>query len=547
MSHDHDAKNNGLDRRFEGLLAEIDRLKRERADLELIIETTTEHSDQIEDDLMAQVEAAIRHSERQFRLICDTIPVAVIVFHEADESIRYANPPAARLTGLRLDWLLRHHFSDFWDSPEWERLSQALQRNLALADMELTGRRADGEPFRCLAATQPLIFHGEPCVLAAIHDVTERYALEARLRKAQKLEAVGTLAGGIAHDFNNVLAAIQGHLFLAQSQFGEPDQQRSLDAMEKAVFRAGDMVRQLLVFCRQTEKAPRPVKISELVDEVVELMRPVLASAIAVEKSVQPPEIRAMVDTAQFHQLLVNLLVNARNAMEERRDGRVKIEIGSVEIGPDEDPDLSPGRWVELAVRDNGSGMPEAVRERIFEPLFTTRRDQEGTGLGLAVVQGIVQAHGGSIRVESEPGAGTAFFVRFPPETKDGETRALPPGKRRRVLVVDDEHFFLDIAREMLDYLGYEIQTEREPARALEQVRERSFHLAILDLKIPEMDGFQLAAEIRKAQPALPLILATGYRDDLNREAAAAAGFSEVIQKPITVDRLKKAVQRAIG
>jgi len=369
---------------------------------------------------------------------------------------------------------------------------------------------------------------------------TRRSQLEMQLRQSQKREAIGTLASGIAHDFNNVLTAIMGHAQLLQEECPGPLQMRALEILQ-AGGRARDVVRQLLTFARSTGQEHRPVRLQQVVAEALQLMRASLPASVALESSIDSGTAMVLADQGQMHQVVINLVSNAAAALLGRA-GDVAVQLGNLE-----------GR-VRLRVTDDGVGMTPEVLERIFEPFFTTRATGEGTGLGLAVVQGIVQDHGGQIYVRSGPGKGTTVDVELPAASVDRVEYVEPltevaPGAGERLLVVDDEPVIARVVSEQLRRLGYHVTAVNDPEEALELLAEEpdEFDLLLTDLQMPGMDGVELAARVGRLRPDLPVVLSTGNRWSVPASTARAAGIREIVDKPFRLEELARAVRAALG
>ncbi|MFZ0930021.1 MAG: PAS domain S-box protein [Syntrophobacteraceae bacterium] len=377
-------------------------------------------------------------------------------------------------------------------------------------------------------------------------DITESKRLTSLLNQAQKMEAIGTLAGGIAHDFNNILMPIIGYSELSLNAV--PKGSRLHHNIEQILLsgnRASELVKQILTFSRKTEQERRPVQVSLLVKETLKMLRSTLPSTIRIRRDIDEGAIYAttMADPTEIHQVLMNLCTNAAHAMREK-GGVLSINLKNVDIDSaaiSEVPDLAPGPYLRLTVADTGHGMDEAVRQRIFDPYFTTKGPAEGTGLGLALVYGIITSLSGGISVFSEPGQGATFAVYFP-RTKTLQapmveaSEPLPTGKGL-VLVVDDEQPIVDMLKEMLVSLGYDVAERYSSYDALQAFRARpgSFDLVITDLTMPHMTGIDLAREILKTRRDIPIILCTGFSDTVDENRTKLLGIKGFLMKPIAL------------
>jgi signal transduction histidine kinase len=389
----------------------------------------------------------------------------------------------------------------------------------------------------------------------SFRDLTERRQLEAQFRQAQKMESIGLLAGGIAHDFNNILSAIYGNLCLAQMEAAnQPEVLELLGNISDAAKRAGDLVKQILTFSRQNKQEREPLKLNSVVPEALKLLRASMPATIRIEPELtDTPTVLA--NATAIHQVVMNLGTNAWHAMRDQ-PGTLRLDMHVLEV--DEDfaaahPGLHPGRYVRLSISDTGHGMDAATVERIFEPFFTTKPVGEGTGLGLAVVLGIMQSHDGAITVHSEPGQGTTFHLFFPVFAAaatpiENAAPAIPRGQGEHILFVDDEAVLADVGRKMLERLGYVVTAKTSAQEALAAVRAQpgAFDLVVTDLTMPGVDGLKLGAQLLQAQPRLVMLLSTGYSGVITPEAARELGFRGLLVKPATARALGEAVHRAL-
>jgi len=396
-----------------------------------------------------------------------------------------------------------------------------------------------------------------------IEEITERKkaehthaSLEAQLRESQKMEAIGTLAGGIAHDFNNILGAILGNVELARQDAAANWQALvSLDEIQKAGYRARDLVQQILSFSRRQTTARRVMALAPVVEESVRLLRATLYGGMQIDCRYAADTPAVVADPTQVQQVLLNLGTNAAHAMQGR-PGSIDIQVECIaldEIAAQHDLNLRPGRYARIVVRDAGHGMDSATLRRIFEPFFTTKPVGEGTGLGLPVAHGIMQAHDGAIIAHSEPGTGSRFELYFPradeaPVTGHAVTDAAAAGegRGRHILYIDDDEAQVYMIKRMLERWGYRVSTYIEQREALVALRAGNiqFDLVVTDFHMPGMSGVEVARAIRDAQPDLPVIVVSGYITDALRTQAAAAGVRELIAKTQVVEELRDALQR---
>ncbi|NLJ28977.1 MAG: response regulator [Deltaproteobacteria bacterium] len=405
-------------------------------------------------------------------------------------------------------------------------------------------------------------------VLAAIEvveDVTERMLaqeekvkLETQLRQAQKMEAIGTLAGGIAHDFNNILGIISGYTDLTMLDMLEGSREmEQLECIRKAVYRAKELVQQILTFSRQREEELIPLRVSSLVKEALKMLRATLPSIIDIRWNIQASESEDLIlgYPSQIHQVLMNLCTNASHAIGDQA-GIIDVNLSRIQWEQEDSArplELNQGYYLELTVSDTGCGIDPKIMDRIFEPYFTTKEAGVGTGMGLAVVHGIVKNHGGAITVESEPGKGSSFHVFFPAlkdkGKHDGEMPLEPiPTGKECILLVDDEAALGQVAEKMLKHLGYEVVNRTSSIEALEAFRANpgKFDLVLTDRTMPQMTGMVLAREILKIRPDIPIILCTGFSDTLTQGKAAASGIREIVLKPFLLNDMARAVRHVL-
>ena len=386
-------------------------------------------------------------------------------------------------------------------------------------------------------------------------DVTEKWQLEKRLAQAQKMEAIGTLAGGIAHDFNNILSAIIGYTELSLIDIPNGSAlQNNLQQVLKAGGRAKELVRQILAFSRQRESELVPVKISLIVNEALKLLRATLPATIKIRHNIKS-HLSVLTDPTNIHQILMNLCTNASFAMQAE-GGVLEVSLNDADLDADfarQHPDVKPGKFIRLMVKDTGCGMTPEATERIFDPFFTTKKVGEGTGMGLSVVHGIIKSHGGTIIVESSPGKGSAFSVFLPAiatEVADQANQAqLVITGNERILFVDDEDFQADIGKRMLERLGYRVTTRTKSLEALDLFRQTpdGFDLVITDMTMPDMTGDVLARKLISIRPDIPIIVCTGYSERINPDIVKEIGIKEMALKPVVMKDIAQMIQRVLA
>jgi PAS domain S-box-containing protein len=372
-------------------------------------------------------------------------------------------------------------------------------------------------------------------------DITERTKLSEQLQQSQKMEAMGTLAGGIAHDFNNILAAIMGYTEMSIDETPQDSLVRhNLGQVLVASLRARDLVKQILAFSRKGEKERIPVQLSSLVKETSKLLRASIPATIEIKQKIMTSAL-IMADPIQIHQVLMNLSTNASDAMLDT-GGVLEIEVCESAVAEKmyvHDQVLLPGKYVRISVKDTGCGIAPEVIGRIFDPFFTTKAVGKGTGMGLAVVHGIVHSHGGALTVKSTKGRGTTFELFFPMVeqavcTQEAPEAALPLGNET-ILFVDDEKILRDVVTQMIESFGYTVVSLKSGMEALEifQKDPQRFDLVVTDQSMPKMTGYDLSKKLIEIKPGIPVILCTGYSETVSLEKAKNAGIKEFIMKPI--------------
>jgi PAS domain S-box-containing protein len=426
----------------------------------------------------------------------------------------------------------------------------------APSSYEARGLRKDGARKEVQVWETEIDYQGEPALLGFVLDISEAKALRSQLLQSQKMEAIGTLAGGIAHDFNNLLFPILVNTEMILENL-PPDSplNRPMTRVFKACERAIDLVKQILVFSRKEERELSPVRLTPLIDDSLRLLRSSLPATIEMRQHLDSTNDTVLADLTQIQQVLINLVTNASHALGDREG---VIDISLCEVDGDEargvlPPNLGPGPYLQLTVKDNGHGMDAATKERILDPYFTTKKPGEGTGLGLAVVHGIVKRHKGAITVESEPGKGSSFHIFLPraegvalKETRDSVP--LPLG-RERILLVDDEAEIVATLKQMLESLGYRVTAFTGSAAALETFRTQpeDFDLVITDQTMPHLTGEELAGKMLGLRPDLPIILCTGFSEAVFPEMAGDMGIREIIIKPISTRVMAETIRRVLA
>ena len=501
--------------------------------------------------------AALRASEEQYRALFENTPYPMWVFDLETHRLLAVNSAAIAHYGYRREEFLALKIEDL-RAPED---IPALEQHLATkeAGYHTTGpwrhRKKDGTLIEVQTSGHEITFAGRRAELVVIDDVTERKRLEEQFRQAQKMEAVGRLAAGVAHDFNNLLTAILGttDLMIEDLPADDPDREGLLD-IRGAAERAAVLTRQLLTFSRQQVVSPRMLRLNELITDLVKLLRRLLGEDVTIASALAPDCGAVKADPGQLEQVLVNLAVNARDAMPN--GGRLTIETKNVDLDadyPTERVMIPAGRYVMLAVTDNGTGMDAQTNARIFEPFFTTKPVGKGTGLGLATVYGVVQQSGGYIWLYSELGHGTSFKIYLPrvdadgPQPAEEEQRASALDGSETVLVAEDEEAVRLIIAKALEARGYRVLSARDGTEALELAAGHGrIDLLVTDVVMPDMNGRELSRRFTEARPNLRTLYLSGYTDDAMLHRGVLQEGVAFLQKPFSLGALARKVRDVI-
>ncbi len=510
-----------------------------------------------------EAEAELRKSELLKGSILKT-SVDCIIATDQEGTIIEFNPAAEKTFGFAKDEIIGKKLSDTI-IPEsqrekhlkgWTEYLKTGKAPVLDKRIELTAVNAKRIEFPVEITITKTTLEGEIIFTGFIRDITEQKALLHQLQQSQKMESIGTLAGGIAHDFNNILSAILGYTQLSQMNISEEQTVLGyLGQVEFACNRAKELIKQILAFSRKGEIEKKPVDIALIIKEALKLLRASLPTTIEIRQNIQSNLGTVLADPTQIHQVLMNLCTNASHSMRQE-GGILNVSLEIITFDQDQKvyyPDLKPGEYFKLSVSDTGCGIPPDVLPRIFDPYFTTKEVGEGTGLGLSVVHGIVQSHGGAIDVKSRLHVGTTVHVYFPclqkeiTEPRKLKTKLLPRGTEK-ILFLDDEKDLVEIGSKMLSELGYSVETRLDPLEALAVFRDNPdrFDLIITDMTMPKITGEKLANEILKIRSDIPIILCTGFRQELTARQLSAIGIKMVIMKPLTVTELAKAVRNVL-
>ena len=503
-------------------------------------------------------ESARKESEEKYRSVLETSPDPIIAY-DMEGKVTYLNSSFTNTFGWTLEELIDKK-TDYVPTEEWPRTAEMLRRiqkgknfsgfmtkrftkNGSIVDINMSAANWTDSRGRLVGS------------VITLRDITEQKKLETHRRYTQKMEAIGRLAGGIAHDFNNILGGIFGFTQLAKINTStNPKVQQYLDQIFAASQRAKKLVQQILTFSRQTTSEKIPCDISLAIKEALKLLQASLPATIEIRDNIKSNLGLVKADQTQIHQVLMNLCTNAFQAMK-KDGGLLEVLLAPVVLEKSDVSlfqDLEPGQYMKLTVSDTGCGMEPEMIEHIFEPYFTTREAEEGTGIGLATVHGIVKEHGGTINVYSEPGAGTSFHVLLPcieaTQTEEMQTIESLPTGAESILLVDDEKSLADSGKLLLESLGYGVKSVTDPLQALEIFKDdpAKYDLIITDMTMPKMTGYQLAQEITNIRFNIPIILRTGLGKTMTLEEAARVGIKTILVKPLTLQDIAVSVREVL-
>jgi PAS domain S-box-containing protein len=508
---------------------------------------------------------ALQQSEERLRIVFETFPDPVTIIQAEDGRCIDINSAFTRVTGWTYDEVVGKTAADLdiWHDPQArQKMIAGITEHGKVENLEARFRLKDGRLITALMSATLIILRNKPHILTITRDISElkaaqqeREQLRTRLIQAQKMEAIGTLAGGIAHDFNNILGAIIGYAEMALYDTQKDSMEHyNIEQVLKAGHRAKDLVKQILAFSRRSEQDKKIIFLTPIIKEVLKLLRASLPTTIEIRQNIEPNLDAIFADPTQIHQVMMNLCTNSAHAMGDK-GGILEINLHNVNLDTKAAaryPELNPGPYVKLSVSDTGCGMDFATKQRIFDPYFTTKEQDKGTGMGLAVVHGIVKGHGGSIHVESAVAEGTRFDILFPvikrkaiSETE--ELKALPTGNET-ILCVDDEQSLIELGKNMLKKLGYRVEARTLPVEAIELFKTApdTFDLVISDMTMPTMTGVSLAKKLMQIRPEIPVIICTGYSEQIDESRAKELGIRGFLMKPFTIRELSKTVRKVL-
>ncbi len=499
-----------------------------------------------------EISRALQESETKYRSMMDSMKDAAYIC-SSDFRIEYSNPAMIKRIGRDAFGEICHKAIYGMDEKcSWCTMDKIGE--LKCIEYEMADPRT-GHAY--LVSNSPITHpDGEISNLTVFRDISEIKIIEENLRQSQKMESIGTLAGGIAHDFNNILGIIIGNTELAMEDV--PKWNPSYDNLEEiktAGLRAKNIVRQILSFSRKSDQSLQPIEIASVIKDSLKFLRSTIPTTIEIQQVILTQGEMILADPTQINQIMMNLCINASHAMEQT-GGILTVNVENIildDTSTKDYPGLSSGQHVKIMVKDTGPGISPEIIKRIFDPYFTTKELGKGSGMGLAVVQGIVQNHNGAIQVESKPGKGAVFSALFPVVENRSkivvETTEDSFHGTETILFVDDEAPIVKLCMRMLEGLGYKVETEMNPARALDLFKSKPdrFDLVITDMTMPQMTGVKFAEEIMKIRSDIPVIICTGYSSLINEERAKLLGIAAYVMKPIMKTEMSKTIRKVLA
>ncbi len=502
-------------------------------------------------------EQTLRENEEKFRNFTEQAFVGAFIIQ--DETFQYVNPKFAEIFGYTPEECLDQMRFQRLVHPEdqvkvQEQVRRRIHGEIKSVQHSFRGIKKTGEIINVEVYGASLIYKGKPAAIGTLMDITKGLQMEKLLAQSQRMEAIGSLAGGIAHDFNNILFPIIGlsELFL-EDLAPQSLQYENVNEILKAGKRGRELVKQILAFSRQSEREIVPARMQSILKDALKLCRASIPSNIEIKQDIESTCGLVRADASQIHQVAMNLITNAYHAVEPN-SGKIFVSLKETVLDPQDltdtaDRSLHLGRYALLTVSDTGCGIDPAIMNKIFEPYFTTKPKGKGTGLGLAMVYGIVKEHGGEVRVHSKIGEGSTFQVYLPLMGKVDETvlvqESFHEGGHERVLLVDDEEAVVALERKILERLGYRVTSRTSSLDALEvfRAKQEDFDLVISDMTMPDMTGDQLVRELKAIRADIPVIICTGFSERISHEKAEVMGISAFLMKPVLKSEMAELIR----
>ncbi|MCP4159038.1 MAG: PAS domain S-box protein, partial [Deltaproteobacteria bacterium] len=479
---------------------------------------------------------------------------SIIATCDFDGILTFINPLFFKKTGYNPEEVIGKHFPQIWSIGEcYEEIMNMLSKK-GKWEGELKINKKDGSKIDVQVSAATIFDENQNPIglMSSSIDITERKNLEEQLRQAHKMESIGTLAGGVAHDFNNLLYMIMGNTELALEDIPEWNPvHKNLKEVKSATLRAAGIVKQLLNFSRKTDQDLKPIGAVTVIKDALKFLRSTISSTVKFKLNLPDTDIPMQGDPVQINQIMMNLCTNASQVMQDT-GGTIKIDVETVMLNEEDCDDctnLSAGNHIKITVKDSGPGIAPDIIDKIFDPYFTTKGLAEASGMGLAVVHGIVKNHDGVISVDSNPGQGACFEILLPvidelPEPEIEVKEYISHGSES-ILFVDDEESIANMTGKTLERLGYQVETQLNPVKALElfKLKPESFDLVITDMAMPQMTGVNFAEKLKEIQPDIPVIICTGHSAVIDEEKAKLLELDGFVMKPVSKSKIAKAIR----
>ncbi|BBO80518.1 hypothetical protein DSCO28_10840 [Desulfosarcina ovata subsp. sediminis] len=504
-----------------------------------------------------QAEEAIKENENKFHHLFDFSPQAIALTEVETGQLVDVNNKLCELTHYSREELIGRTTNEmeFYSVPDRERFIHALQSSGQVNGLEMKFKAKNGAHLDALMFARFLEISGKALILTIFNDISDRKRLEDDLRRAQRLESIGTLAGGVAHDFNNLLFPIIAMAEMLLEDIPKNSVEHGyIKEIYKAGNRASDLVKQILAFSRRSEHKLIPVQIQKILREALKLSRSTIPTSVEIVDEIQDDCAMVLADPTQIHQIAMNLITNAYHAVD-KHGGQIMVRLAEA-ANDDGDRSAQPIesiRYAVLSVADTGCGIDPSILDKIFEPYFTTKEKGKGTGLGLSVVYGIIKEHGGDIKVHSDVGKGTTIKVFLPlimdssDLLPDKEAETAQTGTEK-ILLVDDDEIIAALEKQILERLGYDVNIRTSSVEALEAFRANPnlYDLVITDMTMPNMTGDQLTRQLISIRPGIPIIICTGFSEKINAESARAMGVKGFLMKPVVKMEMARMVRQIL-